>query len=88
MGNDDRNTVVYHDLMPPITARYIRFRPVEWNVGIAMRVELYGCRGSVKNFVRSTWKFPLNVLTISCFKSQQNGVSCLCFCICIGQVNV
>ncbi|XP_078343343.1 lactadherin-like [Oculina patagonica] len=43
-GNTDRNTVVYHDLNPPITARYIRFRPVAWYYQINMRVELYGCQ--------------------------------------------
>ena len=42
-GNIDQNSVVYHDLNPPITARYIRFLPLEWNDDISMRVELYGC---------------------------------------------
>ncbi|PFX16804.1 EGF-like repeat and discoidin I-like domain-containing protein 3 [Stylophora pistillata] len=42
-GNTDQNTVVYHDLNPPITARYILFKPVEWQDWISMRVELYGC---------------------------------------------
>ena len=42
-GNVDQNTVVYHNLDPPITARYIRFKPVEWQDWISMRVELYGC---------------------------------------------
>ena len=41
--NTDKNSVVYHDLNPPITARYIRFLPVEWEDEISMRVELYGC---------------------------------------------
>ncbi|XP_078351521.1 polycystin family receptor for egg jelly-like isoform X1 [Oculina patagonica] len=43
VGNTDQNTVVYHEINPPITARYIRFRPVTWYAHIAMRVELYGC---------------------------------------------
>ncbi|XP_078343423.1 retinoschisin-like [Oculina patagonica] len=43
-GNTDRNSTVYHDLNPPTTARYIRFRPVAWNNWISMRVELYGCQ--------------------------------------------
>ncbi|KAL9953929.1 hypothetical protein ACROYT_G041405 [Oculina patagonica] len=43
-GNKDQDTVVYHVLNPPITARYIRFRPVAWQTRIAMRVELYGCQ--------------------------------------------
>ena len=42
-GNTDKNSVIYHDLNAPITARYIRFLPVEWNDEISMRVELYGC---------------------------------------------
>ncbi|KAL9964023.1 hypothetical protein ACROYT_G027596 [Oculina patagonica] len=43
-GNTDQDTVVYHDLNPPIRARYIRFRPVAWYSHISMRAELYGCR--------------------------------------------
>lgn len=42
-GNTDRNTIVRHDLNPPITARFIRFRPVSWFGHISMRAELYGC---------------------------------------------
>lgn len=42
-GNLDRNSVVYHELNPPIRARYLRFLPVSWENYIAMRVELYGC---------------------------------------------
>ena len=50
-GNIDQNSVVYHDLNPPITARYIRFLPVEWNDEISMRVELYGCvKGKENSF--------------------------------------
>ncbi|XP_078357060.1 uncharacterized protein LOC144641914 [Oculina patagonica] len=43
-GNTDQDTVVYHELRPPIRARYIRFRPIAWHNHISMRVELYGCR--------------------------------------------
>ena len=46
MGNKDQNTVVSHDLYPPIIARYVRFRPIEWSVWVSMRVELYGCQGT------------------------------------------
>ncbi|XP_068683743.1 EGF-like repeat and discoidin I-like domain-containing protein 3 isoform X2 [Montipora foliosa] len=42
-GNSDRDTVVGHDLNPPITARYIRFQPTAWHEHVSMRVELYGC---------------------------------------------
>ena len=38
---------VYHNLNPPIRARYIRFLPVAWYGNIAMRVELYGCQGTI-----------------------------------------
>ena len=43
-GNNDGDTVVYHDLNPSIKARYIRFRPIAWHAHISMRVELYGCQ--------------------------------------------
>ncbi|XP_078355380.1 retinoschisin-like, partial [Oculina patagonica] len=43
VGNTDQNTIVYHELKPPIRALYIRFRPVAWYVAVSMRVELYGC---------------------------------------------
>ena len=45
-GNTDGRTVVSNDLIPPIRARYIRFRPLAWHWQIAMRVELYGCHGN------------------------------------------
>ena len=47
-GNYDQKAIVYHDLSPPIVGRYIRFRPVNWQEGIAMRVELFGCPGNLK----------------------------------------
>ena len=37
-GNTDKNNVVYHDLNPSITARNIRFLPVEWEDEISLRV--------------------------------------------------
>ena len=51
-GNIDKNSVVYHDLNPRITVRYIRFLPVEWEGEISMRVELYGCvKGKEMDFL-------------------------------------
>ena len=47
-GNNDQKTIVYHDLSPPIVGRYIRFCPANWQEGIAMRVELFGCSGNIK----------------------------------------
>ena len=58
-GNKDNDTVVYHTLNPPITARYIRFRPVKWKDHISMRVELYGCReGKVTLFWKVLVQLP------------------------------
>ncbi|XP_078365706.1 EGF-like repeat and discoidin I-like domain-containing protein 3 isoform X2 [Oculina patagonica] len=42
-GNTDRDTVVYHELNPPIRAQYIRFLSMTWNLHVTMRVELYTC---------------------------------------------
>ena len=52
IGNTDRDTVVYHELNPPIKARYIRFRPLAWHGHISMRVELYGCEGNDIQFCK------------------------------------
>nr|XP_058946188.1 venom prothrombin activator pseutarin-C non-catalytic subunit-like [Pocillopora verrucosa] len=46
-GNTDKDTVVVNVLNPPITARYIRFRPVAWNSYISMRAELYDCKACI-----------------------------------------
>lgn len=43
-GNTDSDTIVSHDLTPPIVLRYVRFLILTWSGGIAMRVELYGCQ--------------------------------------------
>ncbi|RMX55729.1 hypothetical protein pdam_00025118, partial [Pocillopora damicornis] len=43
-GNVEQHAVVYNELVPPIKARFIRFRPVDWYGHISMRVELYGCQ--------------------------------------------
>ena len=59
-GNTDNNNVVYHDLNPSITARYIRFLPVEWEDEISMRVELYGCVKGKGN------GFPLKLIITVC----------------------
>ncbi|XP_067018185.1 lactadherin-like isoform X2 [Acropora muricata] len=42
-GNADGDSIVRHNLNPPIRARYIRFQPIAWSRHISMRVELYGC---------------------------------------------
>ena len=46
-GNTDRDTAVYHELKPPITARYIRLQPVAWHRHISMRIEFSGCEDDV-----------------------------------------
>lgn len=45
-ANEDRYTVVSHDLDPPIKARYLRIIPEEWHSLIALRAEYYGCKTS------------------------------------------
>jgi len=43
-GNRDRNTVVKHELVPPINARYVRVYPKTWYKEASLRMELYGCK--------------------------------------------
>ena len=47
-GNQDVRSVVSNKLRQPITARYIRFKPLSWNYVIGMRTEIYGFLGIVK----------------------------------------
>ena len=47
-GNQNFRSVVLNKLRQPITARYIRFKPLSWNYLIGMRTEIYGCPGIVK----------------------------------------
>lgn len=52
---------MYHGLHSPITARFIRFLPMAWSNSVALRVELYGCIGTV-------CLSDLNLLTIYLLK--------------------
>ncbi|XP_031558945.1 transmembrane protease serine 9-like [Actinia tenebrosa] len=42
-GSTDRNSVVHSRLDALLTVHYLRVKPVEWNVAIALRLEVYGC---------------------------------------------
>jgi len=42
-ANTDKDTVVKHDLIPVIEARYIRIYPQTWYDEIGLRLELFGC---------------------------------------------
>ncbi|XP_070580420.1 retinoschisin-like [Ptychodera flava] len=43
-GNNDRNTIVCHDLVTDaFTSQYVRFYPLTWQDHMSMRVELYAC---------------------------------------------
>ncbi|XP_015758226.1 PREDICTED: EGF-like repeat and discoidin I-like domain-containing protein 3 [Acropora digitifera] len=49
-GNSDRDTVIFHRLAPPITARFIRLRPTAWRNFVSLRMELYTYRGYKMGF--------------------------------------
>lgn len=53
-GNTNMDSVVFHQVDPPIIARVIRFRPIAWKGHVSMRVELYGCKGNVYIVSEST----------------------------------
>ncbi|XP_078576481.1 lactadherin-like [Branchiostoma floridae x Branchiostoma japonicum] len=44
-GNTDDSTVVANELENPVNTRYVRFVVQEWNVGIALLVDVVGCTG-------------------------------------------
>ncbi|KAJ8272484.1 hypothetical protein GJAV_G00089640 [Gymnothorax javanicus] len=43
-GNSNPTDVVIRDLPKPTLARFVRIRPVSWQIGISMRFEVYGCK--------------------------------------------
>ena len=45
-ANNDQNSVVRYELIPPITTKCIRVIPKSWYASIALRVEFYGCAAS------------------------------------------
>ena len=44
MANNDKDSVVKFELIPPITTRSLRIIPESWYGLISLRVELYGCK--------------------------------------------
>ena len=61
-GSAGEYNPVYHNLNPRIRARYIRFLPVAWYGNIAMRVELYGCQGTIMFLLSLFRKFATEFL--------------------------
>ena len=49
-GNTDSDHTVYNRVNPPIETRYIRILPVQWEINIGMRIELYGCDAGILFF--------------------------------------
>ena len=46
-GNSDQNTAAEHELHAPMRAKFVRWKPQSWDdYGIALRVEVTGCRHS------------------------------------------
>ncbi|XP_020636417.3 neuropilin-2 isoform X1 [Pogona vitticeps] len=43
-ANTDATEVVLNKIHTPVLTRFVRIRPQEWHNGIALRLELYGCR--------------------------------------------
>jgi neuropilin 2 len=43
-ANNDATEVVLNKLHTPLLTRFIRIRPQTWHSGIALRLELFGCR--------------------------------------------
>lgn len=63
IANNDKDSVVRNELIPPITTKSIRIVPEDWYVLISLRVELYGCKAS-KNLV--ILSLTSNMAQVSC----------------------
>ena len=52
-GNNGRNDIVKHNLVEIAIARFVRFQPIEFRSGKALRVELYGLLKSIGKVTHS-----------------------------------
>lgn len=52
-ANTDSSSVSRHELDSPVRASFFRFYTRQWHNNIALRIELYGCRGN-KEFLDKT----------------------------------
>ena len=43
VANDDRASVVFHEMYAPVVATMLRVKPLVWNKRIALRLEIHGC---------------------------------------------
>ncbi|XP_033763167.1 uncharacterized protein LOC117344516 [Pecten maximus] len=54
-GNSDMNSVVKVDLLPKVTAMYLRINPRSWNKHISLRFDVSGCYKARKKRYQSTF---------------------------------
>ena len=53
-GNSNQSTVVSNKLPQPILLQYIRVYPVDWYMGVCLRLEVYGCAVGVSTPFKPT----------------------------------
>ncbi|KAM3822638.1 neuropilin-1 isoform 2-T2 [Vipera latastei] len=44
MGNTNPTEVAYRSFPKPVLTRFVRIKPVNWETGISLRLEIYGCK--------------------------------------------
>uniref|UniRef100_A0A4W5Q2X6 Neuropilin n=1 Tax=Hucho hucho TaxID=62062 RepID=A0A4W5Q2X6_9TELE len=70
-GNHNPTDVARSFLPKQTLARYVRIRPMSWEIGICMRFEVYGCKTSEDSFL---------ILNNHCFQSRSRSWY-LCVCV-------
>ena len=68
IANSDQETKVTHWFTEPFETSYVRLFPLQWSVGVCMRMELYGCelvtkKNCIKPLGMESGKIPLGSLT-------------------------
>lgn len=77
-ANNDATEVVLNKLHMPLLTRFIRIRPQTWHLGIALRLELFGCRVTGEEQERRFWWN----MEINCFLGFYPPFESIRLCLC------
>lgn len=64
MGNTNPTEVAYRSFPKAVLTRFVRIKPVNWETGISLRFEIYGCKITGKDYEEFTLFFVFKRMII------------------------